>query len=105
MLRDDDPSFNLDLRFRLIEDGNQLTNGFDVFPNVRDYQRVGLTQDFDRTEAGKTTLDDRKNSLIAAAASRIATGTTTKTQIRGTAGKATSRTGCRRQRPGCADII
>src|SRR5581483_4534856 len=81
MLRNDDASFDLDLRLWLIEDGNQLADRLDVLFHVGDDQRVAASFNFHRTQSRQTTLDDRQQSLIAAATGRIATGATTEAQV------------------------
>ena len=50
-LRDNDTGFDLNLRFRLIEKGHQLTDRVDVLANVGDNDRVAAAVDFYRAAA------------------------------------------------------
>src|SRR5262249_37092172 len=85
---------DFNLRLGLIENCDELANRVNIFFHVRDDQRIAATIDFDRATSRKPARDDGHQSLIAAAAGRIATSATTKTQVCGTAPERTGRTGC-----------
>ena len=76
-----DARFDLNLRFRLIQNRDELSNRIDVLFDIGDDQSITAAIDFDRTAARKPSLDDRKHALIAASTSRIATGAATEAKI------------------------
>src|SRR5205807_3058121 len=58
LVGDHDAHFDLDLRFRLIEQGHQLTNCVNILFHVRDDQGVAAAINFDTATTRKTTLDN-----------------------------------------------
>ena len=105
MLGNDDASFDLYLRFRLIQNRHELSDRFDVLFHIGNNQGIAAAIDFDCTTARKPSLDDWKHALIAAAASRVATSAAAEAKVRCATREATGRAGCLGQRARSARVV